>query len=88
MHSPSVSNIPLIQTPLSAGMDMYNYLNKKSQKYNENSQLCEKDEVVLDYINIFFSKQKKAKAIEDIKKKLVFSLFKTYLAEFTESNPR
>jgi hypothetical protein len=44
--------------------------------------------VVLDYINIFFSKQKKAKAIEDIKKKLVFSLFKTYLAEFTESNPR
>jgi hypothetical protein len=34
MHSPSVTNIPLIQTPVSAGMDMYNYLNNKSKKYN------------------------------------------------------
>ena len=88
MHSPSVTNIPLIQTPVSAGMDMYNYLNNKSKKYNENSQLYEKDMIVLEYIDKFFSKQKKAKTIEEIKKKLVFSLFKTYLADFTDSNPR
>jgi hypothetical protein len=42
----------------------------------------------LGYIDKFFTKQKKAKAIEDIKKKLVFSLWKTYLAEFTEAFPK
>jgi hypothetical protein len=44
--------------------------------------------IVLEYIDKFFSKQKKAKTIEEIKKKLVFSLFKAYLTDFTDSNPR
>ena len=64
MHSPSIASIPLIQTPISAGMEMYNYLNNKSKKYNENSQLAEKDVKVLNYIDKFFSKQKKARTIE------------------------
>ena len=45
-------------------MEMYNYLNNKSKKYNENSQLSEKDIKVLNFIDKFFSKQKKARTIE------------------------
>lgn len=39
IHSPSTANIPLIQTPVGAAMQMYGYLNTKSGRYNEKAKL-------------------------------------------------
>lgn len=54
-------NIPLIQTPISTAMEMFNYLNLKSKKFCEKTHIFTKsDNTIQRYIENVFDKQKKA----------------------------
>jgi len=48
-------NVPLLQTPITAAMEMFNYLNGQAKKFNDkNYTLTKSDGIIQKYIDNVF----------------------------------
>lgn len=91
MQSPSMVKVPLIvTTPISSGMEMYNFLNEKKKmlqliKQQERSL----DKQIFSYIdNIFNLERREADMSKTTKQEMIVALYKIYSEEYLAANPQ
>ena len=91
MQSPSMVKVPLIcSTPITASMEMYNYLKNKTRKLKDvHSQERSIDKHVLALIDLVFELDKKDydKKGKELKKEMILPLYKIASEEYLSSNP-
>lgn len=90
MQSPSMVKVPLLcATPITAGMEMYNYLKQKSWKFKDmHSQVRPFDKNVVALIDRVFDLEDKNmdQKSKDLKKNMILPLYKVISDEYFAAN--
>lgn len=82
--------VPLIvTTPITAGMEMYNFLNEKRKRlqYINQQERCLDKQIFILIDNVFSLDQKETEISKNTKKDMIVSLYKIYYEDYLTANP-